>query len=201
MFKKTLFVVSVIVGLAPLPMTAEGNDAADFVANLEKAALTDRNLSQTLNRMRQSFRQRDLNQTLKQYLVQFHQVSEDGVLTAEILERYQFKVRAADRARSALPYLSIDLNGDGIISASERVQSDPNFAADIDLLFAVGDTNGDGQIGIVELLAFAGTLRARRVPNRSIAVDHFMRFDIDEDGEITPNEVIEALTMIANAGR
>merc|ERR1712223_584813 len=108
----------------------------------------------------------------------------------------QFKTVADIKAA----FKRLDANGDGQICRDELRNGMKLSDADLNIVFALGDLDGDGEINYSEFVsvmlpAAANAIAKFRKQNRTLknARDAYDRLDIDGDGEITYDELVAGL--------
>ncbi len=197
--------IAACIGLAaiaqPGPGFAQAQDPAEIVARLEAAAKDDPEMANYLRALRRQVgRQQD--QAARTALQQLFEIGPRGDVSAEEIEDYIARRQATRQARVrgnlVGRYLSWDLDGDGAISASERDSFQGSEAAEIMLLFANGDANGDGEIGLEEMLAHAMAETAGKARNSWKRQHQLMLFDLDGNGRVTSAEVLAAIDALAD---
>lgn len=123
-----------------------------------------------------------------------------GVLypvVAAALAKMTKDVQSVDDARYL--FKQLDHDGDGLLSQEELRTSGCKFSAkEIEALFAVGDVNGDGEIDInefINVMCPGATTVIARISAQFKCLediqDEFKKMDLDGDGQITREEMME----------
>jgi len=137
-------------------------------------------------------------QTAKRILRAHDGFSRVGPVTTASVKDYIRLERAADRARNVSDILSVDLNGDQLVTPAEFevLPGLPNGykkAVRLGGLFNY-DKNGDTVISLSEAMTFAQALNTARLKTDIAPIgSYLMLFDLNADGQVTRAEILKAL--------
>ena len=129
----------------------------------------------------------------------------DGKIDAAGIETY-IAVRRADlRARSMALFLQADLNNDGAFGADEaRLYAATLGArgrADLRWGFDLADADADGSVSPAELRNHADLAAMKALDETDAAgVRSLILFDLDRDGTVSMDEVVDAVAALAESG-
>ncbi|MEM6357119.1 MAG: hypothetical protein AAF844_15775 [Pseudomonadota bacterium] len=138
----------------------------------------------------------------KQMLDSFLNLANGGVVTEESLLRANQVERSIARAQELQrTHLVGDLDGDGAVTPAERNDAigalDRRYAAQFVLFQQEADADGDGTVTMKEASAKADAKAKNNARSRRhLSPRSFLQFDLNEDGEITLEELFEGLDRI-----
>ncbi|MEO1315495.1 MAG: hypothetical protein AAFW01_02735 [Pseudomonadota bacterium] len=138
----------------------------------------------------------------KQMLDSFLNLANGGVVTEESLLRANQVERSIARAQELQrTHLVGDLDGDGAVTPAERNDAigalDRRYAAQFVLFQQEADADGDGTVTMKEASAQADAKAKNNARSRRhLSPRSFLQFDLNEDGEITLEELFEGLDRI-----
>ncbi|MEM6422601.1 MAG: hypothetical protein AAF698_08425, partial [Pseudomonadota bacterium] len=141
-------------------------------------------------------------QARRRLLDAFLQMAEDGVLTRDALVRAERVERTIARSRELQKsHLVGDLNGDGAVTPEERTYAlgalDRKYGASFVVFQQRADTDGDGTVSMVEASARADEMVADGQARRIMAPLVFMALDLNDDGNVRLDEVLQAIDRLA----
>lgn len=126
---------------------------------------------------------------------------EDGALGEDAIAAFVGLERARVRAFHVRQLMQADIDGDGDISRSEldglqRVKS-AWLRGRLEIQFRRADTDRDGRVSAQELRADASARALQSLPAaKEEELRAVLRFDLDGDGAVTLDEVMEAVAIL-----
>merc|ERR1719438_269658 len=118
--------------------------------------------------------------------------------TGSILKRISSQFNSISAVKEG--FKRIDVNGDGAISRQELKQGLHLNDEELNVVFALGDLDGDGEISMTEFIPLmspnaASSMNRLRNSFRDIteAIIAFKKFDANGDGALSPNELLQGL--------
>jgi len=168
-------------------------DTAEFQSRLLAATAQDTNARAFLLRIQSTLSKRGKGEAMRQVLNVLYRVSPDGEVTARDVARLLDQERASRRAAHVTSALSWDLNGDGVLQASEREQIMGGARATVEGLLANADKNGDGDLNFEELYAAA---EAAVPADARDQYSPILLFDLDGDGTVVVSEVSTTFDLL-----
>lgn len=171
--------------------------SADIVEKLQANAERDPAIGQYYRQLVQQVQRDRGDSILRSTLQSILNVSPSGELTPELIAQ-QLQIETANaRGNQIGRILMYDLDGNGEISEEERIVHRGRSAVDLEVLFAQGDTDGDGTISLPEILAYA----AQQVDlnRRGSRYDHLMLFDIDNNGVVRIDEITASVQALQDS--
>ena len=137
---------------------------------------------------------------LTQIVNRLFQMNETGVVNKHDVNKYKTVQQVKTRSRAMLPFLSLDLDGDGVITASEHATVEKfernQTRSHYELLFLKGDTDKNGEISYKELVAYADQKIKKLQRHLSGGLDDPLIFDLNGDGKVDSKEVANAIEKI-----
>ena len=136
--------------------------------------------------------------TAERFLQAFDGFAKYGPVTSQSVQDHSRLRASLERGQILGGILSIDLNGDGLITRKEyeTLSGLPNGNKKFIRMAGLFDfdINQNGSINVEEAILFGENLNALRSQNNLFPIESYlMLFDINTDGEVLREEVVRAL--------
>lgn len=143
--------------------------------------------------------ERDPQRAIRQFAEMITRIDKSGVLSELAMNRMYMIRMAEARAKIIQPLIAMDLDFDGLISEVEIAAFEAgNFdrnKTEMILMVAEGDRDGDRQLTFEEMryIAARRANSSRYMPRDYEATRDLLKLDLDNDGELTIPEMVEAV--------
>ncbi len=195
LFKQFVALALLTSTFAFFPAASMGQETSDIVSRLRLAAEADSETQDYLRNVENQIKRQRQDQLLRSLLQTLYTIAPSGSLTVQQIEQRNAMDQARLRATQVGRMLAWDLDGDGTISQTERDVFSGTEAVDIELLFARGDTDGNGAISLTELRQYAAEQASANV--RTQQNSYLMLFDVNQDAAVTANEIVATIDALS----